>query len=142
MKLFRRIAALVLTLAVIAMFGISASAASFQQHVDKGNGTGAYVYGTLLDEYASASIDVYGTENPGNYLKAEFDYVYWDNADWNCYWDTVAEESYSTDSCTASYAIESVYHFTETTCRYYASYGVYNGGPYTINYGPRGLTLP
>lgn len=64
MKRFRRITAIALTLVVIAMLGISASAANFSRSVtgDFGQGVGAEFNGDLTTSEAWASADFHGAE--------------------------------------------------------------------------------
>ena len=66
MKRFRRITALALTLVVIAMLAISASAASFSRSVpgDFGVGVGAMFNGNLTTSRAQADAVFYGADDP------------------------------------------------------------------------------
>ena len=65
MKLFKRISALALTLVVIAMLAISASAASFSRSVpgDFGVGVGAMFNGNLTTSEAWSSAVFYGADD-------------------------------------------------------------------------------
>ena len=67
MKRFRRITAITLALVVIAMLGISASAASFSRNVpgDFGVGVGAVFNGNLTTSQAWASAAFYGAQEEG-----------------------------------------------------------------------------
>ena len=77
MKLFRRIAALALAVAVVAMFGISASAADFTRNVsgDFGVGVGAMFKGDLELRKATAEVEFFGDETEDDDIDLEWQRV-------------------------------------------------------------------
>ena len=134
MKLFRKITALALTLVIVAMLGISASAASFSRSVpgEFGVGVGTAFNGNLTTREAWASAVFHGAEE--NDIELEYQHIAIDgqsvsqNAPYT--FGSVEDEDFSygdNDDTVGAYAIASDNYRIQYAQYSYEAYYVANG---------------
>ena len=140
MKTIRRMSALVLAVAIIAMLGISASAASYTYSRPYTGNRNASCAANLSTLSAHCNILLICAETPDNYLSTEIRAVFQETALSAGTLTTrsyVNVEEHTTETYNAiSYNSSTVSKITEAKFYFYASFDPYAGGPFVFSPDP------
>ncbi len=147
MKMFRRIFALTMVVAMVCLLSSSAFAARnfrYSEDYSDPNNSGAVVFGEIDQYMTSGTLELITPDGVGNYIYIELDHVYIDR-------ETGAVVSNSptavrvfnnewSGSVVKAYNDTLIVEMVSATYTFYASFNNYMSQPLEFNFGPKTIT--
>lgn len=140
MKMFRRIFALTMVIAMVCLFSASAFAAVYSKN-DYYDEVQVMTHAEVDQSSAMAELTLNSPDAVGNYINMSVECEYYPTSDLSYrYIDRPSGASTSNEySCTLYYSPEDIYRMYEATYSFYAEFLTYNGMQYHY---PPSLVLP